>query len=100
MRYGMGPYMGTDPREAWQPDPEGWKQDGTRARGPAEPGFFARRKAKRAAESQAQTRQEAERLAEEMDRVLARVSEVGMSGLTAAERKVLDRASKARRSDR
>ena len=56
-----------------------------------------RRKKKRAAESQAKTRQEAERLAEEMDRVLARVSEVGMSGLTAAERKVLERAAKARR---
>ena len=97
-RYGMGPYMGADQREAWQPDPDAWKQDGSRSGGSTGPGFFARRKAKRTAATQAQKRAEAEHMDEEMDRVLARVSAVGMSGLTPAERKILERASKARRS--
>ena len=100
VRYGMGPYMGSDVREAWQPDPDAWRQAGGGAPGGGgEPGRLARRKAKREAAAREKRRQEAERLDAEMDRVLARVSEVGMSGLTAAERKVLERSAKARRRD-
>jgi len=96
-RHGMGPYMGVDQRQAWESDPEGWKQGGVATGRSAEPGFFARRKAKREAADRARKQGDAARLEEEMDRVLARVSEVGVSGLTRAERKILDRASKARR---
>lgn len=99
-RYGMGPYQGSEQREAWQDDSDAWKRGGPPAGGEREPGFFTRRRAERSGRAEANRREEAERLDREMDEVLARVSEVGMGGLTDAERSVLQRASEARRSGR
>ena len=97
--HSAGPYQHGERLEAWQTDPEAWKSgvdddawkqtdaESARARKRAEKDAAAARKA---AESDAA-------LDAEVDRILARVSEVGMDGLTRAEKATLERASKRRR---
>jgi len=89
--YSAGPYMGSGPLQPWQADPDAWKGTGGSAR--STPAKSARRE-KREAHKQQQQAEADEALDGEVDRVLARVSEVGMAGLTAKERKILLRASK------
>jgi len=99
-RHSAGPYGGSDVLADWQSDPEAWKAGGeTSGEGDAEqrPGFLARHRAKQGERRQAQAEQADEALDAEVDRMLARVSEVGMDGLSAAERKILEKASKRRR---
>lgn len=79
LRYHAGPYAAA-PRAPWESDPEAWK------RSSASETRHRKRTAKAGAD-----------LAAEVDRVLDRLNEVGLSGLTRKERKVLDRAAKARR---
>jgi len=76
-RYATGPYDGGGRLEAWESDPDAWKRGG---------GGTPRREKDRGPD------------AAEVDRVLDRVIEVGMAGLTKAERKILKRASKSNRS--
>jgi Zn-dependent protease len=101
-------------REPWQSDPDAWRRgdspfgveprDGARTTVPTTgrrrgPNAFARvfarlfRRPDRAARAQ---RERAE-LDAEVDRVLERVQQIGMAGLSAKERKVLQRASRQRR---
>jgi Zn-dependent protease len=98
-RYGEGPYFEGAPREAWADDPDAWK----RGAGGAEvvrPGPLARWREGRAAHREVRRLRDAERLDEAVDRVLDRVNEVGMAGLTPEERRILERASRARRDRR
>jgi Zn-dependent protease len=84
-RHTDGPYG--EPREPWEEDPDAWK----RGAEPEEPPPRVR----------AQTSSRRERAApagEELDRLLDRVREVGLAGLTESERAALHRASEARRS--
>jgi Zn-dependent protease len=84
-RYSDGPYG--EPREPWEEDPDAWKY-GAPQDEPA-PRPRARPPRERAAPAPAE---------EELDRLLDRVREVGVSGLTPSERAALQRASEARRS--
>jgi Zn-dependent protease len=94
--HGQGPYMSSAPRQAWEGDPDGWKQGGG-VQAPAKPGFFARRKSEGDAKRRKAAATQDTNLDAEVDRVLDRLNEVGIEGLSAAERKILDRASKRRR---
>ncbi|MDA1195823.1 MAG: site-2 protease family protein [Planctomycetota bacterium] len=94
---GPGPYMTANLRQPWESDPDGWKR-GTRTES-AEPGFFERRRAAREAHQRERDDAADAALQGELDRVLDRVNEVGLDQLTAAERKILTRASKRRRPD-
>jgi Zn-dependent protease len=99
-----------DEREPWQSDPDAWRrgespfgaepraESRTGARSPEGrrgPGLFAR--LLRRPERAARARREQAQLDAEVDRVLERVQQVGMAGLSSKERKVLDRASRQRR---
>ena len=77
-RYGAGPYDGGGQLEAWESDPDAWKRGGGTP--------------KRAKREKVVAPDPAD-----VDRVLDRVNEVGMSGLTRAERKILKRAAKSNR---
>jgi Zn-dependent protease len=108
--YGDG---AVDHREPWQSDPDAWRRGESpfgvesrsgattaapttgRRRGSRFSRLFARlfRRPERAARAQ---RQRAE-LDAEVDRVLERVQQIGMAGLSAKDRKVLERASRQRR---
>lgn len=84
-------------REAWQSDPDAWRrgEDPFGGGGEAKP-----RPARRLDERQGTVvarRAPPDDLDEQVDKVLERVHEVGLGGLTAAERKVLERASKRHR---
>lgn len=90
--HSAGPYLGVERTQAWEQDPEAWKlpgrglSAGSRAR--------SERKLERLREKE---REESAAHDEEMDRVLARVSEVGLDGLTRKERAFLEKASRRRR---
>lgn len=103
MRDRASPYGEGETLAPWQTDPEAWKQGGESAwRGEgaeAESGFFARRKAEREEERRRRGAEADAVLAADVDRVLDRLGEVGMEGLTPAERKILEQASKRRRPD-
>ena len=81
-------------REPWEQDPDAWKHGGAaQGEDAQQPGWFAKR---RQAKAERRARQQAERerdLNTEVDKVLERVSQVGMSGLTDAEKAVLKKAS-------
>jgi len=102
-KHTAGPYQTADVLAPWQSDPEAWKSGDSSDAWKAEAGSGpSRRELRRAERSEAQAQRSAASEADqdaEMDRVLARISEVGMGGLTKAERKVLDDASKRRRQD-
>ena len=95
LRYAIGPYD-TVSREPWEADADAWRQGGPGAGTETSARAEARRQQREARQREKKAR-DAEALALEMDRVLDRVSQVGLDGLTRAERKVLDRAAKARR---
>ena len=83
-------------REAWEGDPEAWRRGG----GHSSQGTDRdrRRREREAAKAEkAAAQREAE--AEEIDRLLARVSEVGLPGLSRKERARLETLSKRRRKD-
>jgi Zn-dependent protease len=95
-RYGDGPYGA--PRDPWAFDDEAWRHgespagdDGSR------PGWFERRRLARERAREETSRAGRERDAAELDRLLARVSESGIAGLTAKERATLQRLSEAQR---
>ncbi|MDJ0521658.1 MAG: site-2 protease family protein [Planctomycetota bacterium] len=96
-QYSAGPYATSEPRQPWESDPDAWKSAA------AEPDEDTGRRAeKRAAKEARRLEREAEAreaLDAEVDRVLDRVNEVGLDGLTAKERKILDRAAKRRRGE-
>ncbi len=94
-KHGASPYDATVQYEAWQSDPDAWKQGGDD--GERKPGAIARWKQRRKEDTERREREDAASLEAEVDRVLERVSEVGMAGLTAKERSILERASKRRR---
>lgn len=97
-QYTAGPYMTADPRQPWQADPDAWRHAAEDA---AEDAAEASAKAEKRATKDAKRRardEEADRALDvEVDRVLDRLNEVGLEGLTAKERKTLDKASKRRR---
>lgn len=93
--YTAGPYMESIPRAPWEMDPDAWK----RAAGggePSKPGAVARWKSKRAQKRREREAADEEAFEQELDRVLGRVSDVGLDGLTAKERAILKKASERR----
>ena len=95
-RYG-GQIYG-EPREAWQADPEAWKQ-GQSVFGDTDDkksGFLGRRKVERDRKAHNRKIQEQEDLDQELDRVLEKIHNEGMSSLTRAERKLLKKVSDQR----
>ena len=96
--HGPGPYMAADPLQPWQADPEAWKR-GASDDVPADPGRLDRWKATREERRRAQAAAEDRALDAEVDRVLDKVSAVGLQGLTAKERAILEQASKRNRGD-
>jgi hypothetical protein len=93
-QYASGPYQQGEALAPWQSDPEAWKSgdsaEAWKEAGEEGPSARARRKQEKAAAEDAA-------LEAEVDRILARVSEVGMEGLTRGERATLERASRRRR---
>ena len=90
-------YQQAQRRDPWEQDPDAWKRGGAATADDPKPGWFARRRQARA-EQKAQQRAAADRaLDAQVDAVLTRVSEVGMSGLTDKEKAVLKRASERHR---
>lgn len=99
VQYSAGPYLQSDPLQPWQADPEAWKGGASYDWKPE--GKSAQRRGEK-------TRQKLEKKAEkaaaaqasldaEVDRILAKVSEVGMAGLTRKEKDTLRQASDRRK---
>ena len=85
-------------REPWEQDPDAWKRGAASHRASdGQPGWLARRRKARAEQRAAEQALRDRDLDQQVDAVLERVSEVGVSGLTAAEKTVLKRASERRR---
>ncbi|MCK5941912.1 MAG: M50 family metallopeptidase, partial [Planctomycetes bacterium] len=80
-------------REPWEQDPDAWKRGGVTQDSTRRPGWLARRREARAEKQ----RQQDAALDKQVDAVLERVSEVGMTGLTDDEKRILKRASDRRR---
>jgi len=85
-------------REPWATDPDAWRhaarpQDAR----PRRPGMFARWRQRRAQRRSLDEAAERRHLDAELDAILARISEVGMRGLSAREKATLARASRQRR---
>lgn len=102
MRDLSSPYGDGESLAPWQSDPEAWKQGGEtdwRGEESSQPGFFARRKAQKEEARRRRAAQDDAALDADVDRVLDRLAQVGMEGLTAQERKILEQASKRRRTD-
>ena len=99
-RHSAGPYQEVSQLEAWQTDPDAWKaaQDDTEERESRKPGALSRWKERRAEARASRQAAAAGELEAEVDRILAKVSSVGMDGLTPAERETLMKASRSRRS--
>ncbi len=94
MKRCAGPYQ-TSGFEAWQQDPDAWKYGMSEQS--EKPGLLARLKTKREAKRAAAEHERRASLDSQMDKVLEKISEVGITGLSASERKILDRSSKERR---
>ena len=92
-------------RELWETDPDAWKRASSavardhlqKQKRPKGPGVFARWAAERAARRAEQARAADAALDREVDTILERVHEVGMTGLSEREKAVLRRASQRRR---
>jgi Zn-dependent protease len=85
-------------RELWEVDPDAWKRGADPRSGRRrQKSWFTRWREERAARRTAAAAAAAQRLAQEVDAVLERVHQVGMGGLSASEKAVLQRASKQRR---
>ena len=97
-RYQESPYGGPDYLAPWQTDPDGWKRGASggghgggwsgggrvsEIAGEKRPGWFARRRERKRRELEA-----------EVDRILAKITEVGMDGLSWREKRTLERASR------
>lgn len=91
-RTGEGPYG--EARQPWESDPEAWKRgfsaDGAEDR--VESRKAEKLRLRQVLEAQMAAEEKA-RFQAELDRLLLRVSEVGIAGLTPDERRALDRAS-------
>lgn len=86
------------PQHPWQVDPDAWKRVSSGVlREPGRPGWFARWRQQRQAKLLAKQAAEQAALDQEVDGILARVHEVGMTGLSEREKAVLRRASERRR---
>jgi Zn-dependent protease len=96
-------YGGIAARSGFESDPEAWRS-GRDPFGAVEevrerrPGPIARWQMRRAADQAERTRRRDSELEHDVDRVLARLHDVGMTGLTDKERDVLRRASERRRA--
>lgn len=95
-QHGQGPYMHGSNLEPWERDADAWKAGGEKQPS-GEPGFFDKRKQARAAKREAEAAEQAASRDAEVDRILDRVNEVGLDGLSAKERKLLMQASKRRK---
>lgn len=85
-------------RDPWEADPDAWKYGGDpQERGARRPGWFARWRRARAERKAADAAAAAELLDRQVDEILDRVHQVGMSGLSEREKAVLKRASERRR---
>jgi Zn-dependent protease len=98
-RYQASPYGGGDYLAPWENDPEAWKQGGDpyewdSSGGPGGQGWLERRREKKRVEHEQSMRE----LDAEVDRILVRINEVGMQGLSRKERKTLERASREKRA--
>lgn len=99
-RWSAGPYA-REPRQPWEADPDAWKGGGGGGASTGDPSpRGGGRRAAREEKKRAEAARRRARLQEDVDRILERVNEVGMSGLTARERATLMRASEAARRDR
>tara|TARA_R110002072_G_scaffold31466_4_gene96959 strand:- start:35565 stop:36617 length:1053 start_codon:yes stop_codon:yes gene_type:complete len=90
---------GSTQRDPWESDPDAWKRGGdsySSSEKQQRPGWLAQRRAARAQKLAAQNRQAEADLDAQVDAILQRVSEVGMSGLTDLEKKILKHASEQR----
>jgi Zn-dependent protease len=92
--YGEGPYG--IPREPWESDPDAWRRGASDVLD-SRPGFWRRLKAKWSRSERPVGRFETAPDDAELDRLLAKVGEVGITGLSRSERAALQRASEARR---
>jgi len=92
-QYSAGPYATSAPRQPWESDPDGWKTGAD----DAGPSRSEARRAGREAKRQEREAAEQRALDAEVDRILDRLNEVGMEGLSAKERKILEKASRRRR---
>lgn len=91
-------YGGFAAPHPWQVDPDAWKRVASGVlREPRPPGFFARWRQQRLAAAAKRRAAEQAELDREVDTILARVHEVGMTGLSEREKAVLKRASERRR---
>ncbi len=95
--HGPGPYMTADVRQPWEGDSEAWKHGASEE--DAKPGLLARRRAAKAEARRAADEAANASLDADVDRILDRLNDVGLDGLSAKERKILQRASKRRRDD-
>lgn len=98
-------YGGTARLGGFEPDHAAWREGRDPWGGPPEvvekaPGPLERWQKRRVADQAERSMRKETELEREVDRVLARVHEVGMSGLTDQERDVLRRASERRRTGR
>lgn len=86
-------------REPWETDPDAWKHGGVAQDDEVErrPGWLARRRELKAQERAEKKRKADLELDALVDEVLARVSEVGINGLTPDEKAILEQASRKRR---
>ena len=86
--------------DPWATDPDAWKRGIKPDHGSItsrQPGWLQQRRQARAARIAAAKRQADAQLSAQVDQILERVSQVGITGLTQAEKDVLQRASKQRR---
>jgi stage IV sporulation protein FB len=85
-------------QDPWATDPDAWKHGGDpREKRVRQPGWFTRWRRSRAEQKAADAAAAAELLDREVDEVLDRVHQVGMSGLDDREKAILKRASQRRR---
>jgi len=88
-------------RTPWEVDPDAWQHGGSSYGGHSteqqKPGWLAQRRAARAEKLAAAKRSDDQELEARVDAVLARVSKVGLTGLSADEKAILQRASQRRR---
>ena len=95
-RRGDGPYG--PPRDPWAFDDDAWRRgDSPAGDEGSRPGFFERRRAAKERAREEARQAAMERDEAELDRLLARVGEAGIAGLTDRERATLQRLSATRR---
>lgn len=94
LRFVGNPYMQSAPSDPWAGNPDAWKQGGD-PMDATESKRARKRREKAEAEAQKKASEQAD-FEVEVDRILEKVSQVGMSGLTAKEKKTLMEASRRR----